>query len=133
MPNAVTDTHALIWYIEGHPNLSLPAKTTFEDCKTDGGRIFVPTICAVEIVYLGEKARIRSDLLQSLLAELAAPDTVLQLVDLDLPIVLASAKVPRAAVPDLPDRIIAATALAFNLPLVTRDQLIRGSGVPTIW
>ena len=33
----------------------------------------------------------------------------------------------------MPDRIIAATALSLNLPLVTRDGDIRASGVKTIW
>jgi len=36
-------------------------------------------------------------------------------------------------VPDLPDRIIAATALSHNLPLVTADHKIRASRIPTIW
>ena len=42
-------------------------------------------------------------------------------------------QIPRAAVPDMPDRIIAATALALELPLVTRDGKIRASNVETIW
>jgi predicted nucleic acid-binding protein len=41
--------------------------------------------------------------------------------------------VPRDAVPDMPDRIIAASALFLGLPLVTRDQKIRSSQVQTIW
>ena len=39
----------------------------------------------------------------------------------------------RAQVPDMPDRIIAATALSLGLPLVTRDGRIRDSGIRTIW
>jgi PIN domain nuclease of toxin-antitoxin system len=35
--------------------------------------------------------------------------------------------------PDLPDRIIAATALRLNLPLVTRDRKIQASQVNSIW
>ena len=36
--------------------------------------------------------------------------------------------------PDMPDRIITATALAYHLPLVTRDSKIREAGiVRTIW
>jgi PIN domain nuclease of toxin-antitoxin system len=32
-----------------------------------------------------------------------------------------------------PDRIIAATALTLNLPLITRDAAIRAAGIETIW
>ena len=34
---------------------------------------------------------------------------------------------------DMPDRIIAATALALDLPVVTRDFKIRQSRIVSIW
>ena len=42
-------------------------------------------------------------------------------------------KVSRDIIPDMPDRIIAATALHLDLPLVTRDQKIQAAGITTIW
>jgi len=42
-------------------------------------------------------------------------------------------RVDRAQVPDLPDRSIAATAVHFGVPLISRDRKIRSSSVPTIW
>jgi predicted nucleic acid-binding protein len=37
-------------------------------------------------------------------------------------------------VPDMPDRIIAATALSLSLPLVTRDAKIQAvTTIQTIW
>jgi predicted nucleic acid-binding protein len=33
----------------------------------------------------------------------------------------------------MPDRIIAATALHLDFPLVTHDQRIQTSGIKTIW
>jgi predicted nucleic acid-binding protein len=39
-------------------------------------------------------------------------------------------RIPRAVVPDLPDRIVAATALAHTIPLVSADQDIRALSVP---
>ncbi len=42
-------------------------------------------------------------------------------------------KVPRTAVPDMPDRIIAATALHLNLPLVSRDRRLQSAGIQIIW
>ncbi len=37
MSNAVTDTHALIWYLEDNPKLSNAANDVFEQC--DRGEI----------------------------------------------------------------------------------------------
>ncbi|MDY7076564.1 MAG: hypothetical protein SXV54_06520 [Chloroflexota bacterium] len=42
-------------------------------------------------------------------------------------------QVPREQVPDLPDRVIAATALYLGVPLISRDRKIRLSDVTTIW
>ena len=41
--------------------------------------------------------------------------------------------VSRSEVPDLPDRIVAATAAALQTPLISRDRKIRASQVQTIW
>ena len=41
--------------------------------------------------------------------------------------------VPRDTVPDMPDRIIAATAVHLDLPLVSRDGRIRMTGIEVIW
>jgi predicted nucleic acid-binding protein len=45
----------------------------------------------------------------------------------------AMQQVERSQVPDLPDRIIAATALSLKLPLISRDRKIQMSSVETIW
>jgi hypothetical protein len=46
----------------------------------------------------------------------------------------ALAKIPRLTVPEMGDRIIAATALYLGLPLVTKDHKIRElSVIQTIW
>jgi PIN domain nuclease of toxin-antitoxin system len=36
-------------------------------------------------------------------------------------------------VPDMPDRVIAATALAVDAPLITLDERLQASVVKTIW
>jgi predicted nucleic acid-binding protein len=61
------------------------------------------------------------------------PANALTLVPLGIDVVRAMARVPRHVVPDMPDRIIAATALHLNLPLVTRDRAILSSPIQTIW
>lgn len=106
MPDAVTDTHALIWYLQDDARLSPIAAQYFDDCEHDGGRIRVPSICVVEIVYLSEKGRIPADTLARLLKDLSVPDTVLEIVGLNLPIVLEIRNISRAIVADMPDRIM---------------------------
>lgn len=70
------------------------------------------------------------------LIELATdPSEPLEVIPLTLEIVQAMSLVPRA---DMPDRIIAATAVAHGLPLVSQDSEIRGSAslkaiIPVIW
>jgi len=42
-------------------------------------------------------------------------------------------QVPSADVPDMPDRIVAATAVYFGVSVISRDGKIRTSNVQTIW
>jgi predicted nucleic acid-binding protein len=51
----------------------------------------------------------------------------------DRSVVLAMRTISRAQVPDLPDRVIAATAVRLGVPLISRDGKIQASGVTTIW
>jgi predicted nucleic acid-binding protein len=55
------------------------------------------------------------------------------LVPLDWQISQAIQKVPRDIVPEMPDRIIAATALTLSVSLVTRDLKIQAADLKTIW
>jgi predicted nucleic acid-binding protein len=62
------------------------------------------------------------------------PATVLTAYPLDRIVADNSHHIPRATVPDMPDRIIAATALTLGLPLITRDGNIRKlTNITTIW
>jgi len=41
--------------------------------------------------------------------------------------------IPGKLVPDMPDRIIAATALHLGVPLVTCDRRLQSGGIRVIW
>lgn len=41
--------------------------------------------------------------------------------------------ITRQGVPDLPIRIIAASASFYSVPLLTRDERLRGLSLETIW
>jgi PIN domain nuclease of toxin-antitoxin system len=133
MPDAVTDTHGLIWYLEDSPRLGSDARAAFDACDRGESVIYVPTICLVEIIYLQEKGRIPADLKAQLDTALEAGTTGLILASLTAAVANAVAGVPRSDVPDMPDRIIAATALNLALPLISRDRAIRLSTVQTVW
>ena len=133
MPDVVTDTHALIWYLEDSPRLGPEARNAFEACDRGEGIVYVPTISLVEIVYLQEKGRIPTGLKSALDAALQAGNTGLVPHSLTLDIVDALVQVLRTEVPDMPDRIIAATAVHLGVSLISRDRKLQVSNVQTIW
>jgi PIN domain nuclease of toxin-antitoxin system len=130
---AVADTHAIIWYIFDDARLSKKARSFLDDAAKDGHLVGVSTITLAEIVYLSEGGRIHLDTLTRLVAALDNPRNVLTEIPFDRHIALTLSRVDRGVVPDLPDRIIAATALRLNVPLITRDGKIRLPDLQTVW
>ncbi len=60
-------------------------------------------------------------------------DALLVEIPFDRNIALTLRQVDRSQIPDLPDRIIAATALYLNVPVISRDRRIQLSSIDTIW
>ncbi len=85
------------------------------------------------MVYLIEKARIPASALDDLLAAIADPKNVLQQVPFDDRIAMNMRQIPREDIPDLPDRIVAATARFHGVPVLSRDGRIRSADIKTIW
>jgi PIN domain nuclease of toxin-antitoxin system len=82
---------------------------------------------------LTEKGRIAPAVYQGLRVALADPWHVFREAALTMEIVEAMRQVLRFDVPDMPDRIVAATGLYFGVPVISRDGRIRSSNVHTIW
>ena len=82
-------------------------------------------ISLVEIIYLTEKKRLPVELYNRIAQALQQGNHGL----VEAPFSMAMAETMRTItldrVPDMPDRMIAATALHLGLPLVTRDARIR--------
>ena len=129
MPDAVADTHALIQYLEDSPRLGKAENQVFEQCDRGEIRIFISTISLVEIIYLH---RISANFVEQLQLALEAKNSGLVVVDLTSDIVYTLAKIPRNNVPDMPDRLIAATAKYLDLPLISRDSRMPMTGVELI-
>ncbi len=133
MAAVVTDTHALVWYFLDQDRLSATALATLEQAGPSGDRIYLSAISIVELCYLVEKGKLPPAALERLDSALDEPDPVIAVTPVDLDVARSVPRVPRDLVPDMPDRIIAATALHLGLPLVTRDARIIASGINTVW
>ena len=134
MSSLVIDTHAAIWYFAKSPRMSVAARAEVNDAIAQGDRILLPSISIVEIVYLIEKKRLIPQTLASLMQKLKLPDNTFAVQDLTADISQTLAEIPRSIVPDMPDRIIAATALHLGLPLVTSDRNISNlTNISTVW
>lgn len=133
MISAVADTHTIVWYLFSDRRLSTSARDAIEGAAASGDQVAFSAITLAEIVYLAEKGRIQSTTYSRLIAAIGAQDAVLTVVAFDEAVAGYLHQVGRNQVPDMPDRIIAATALALGMPLISRDGKIRLSGVSTIW
>ena len=131
--SAVLDTHTVLWYLENSQELSAVARTTIEDAVRDARDVRVSAISLVETVYLVERRRLPLTALERLRSALADPNSGLFIAPVDAGVAGALQNIPRDVVPDMPDRIIAATALHLDLPLVTRDRRLQAAGIQTIW
>lgn len=132
MPGVVADTHALVWYLIGSDRLSRPATQALEQAIAERDAMYVSAISLVEILYLTEKGRLPEETLELLEGAIEQPHAALSVVTLTLGVVRAVKRIPRDVVPDMPDRIIAATALYLEVPLVTRDRRIASTSLTTI-
>jgi PIN domain nuclease of toxin-antitoxin system len=129
----VADTHAALWYLFGDSRLSASAKSAFDAAATSRRKIALSVISLAEVVYLVEKNRLPASAYADLHTTLRDPDHVLQEAPVTAEIIDAMLEVPRVDIPDMPDRIVAATAVYFGVPTISRDGRIRSSRVHTIW
>jgi len=130
---AIADTHTTIWYLFSDSRLGKAASNFIDSTIAKGDHIGVSAITIAEMIYLVEKGRIPANAVQDLRSATANPKAVLKYAPLDEHVAMKMAEIPRQDLPDLPDRIVAATALFYNVPVLSRDGRIRSSGIRTIW
>lgn len=134
MPDCVTDTHALVWYLTADKRLSPAARAVFEDA--DNGRcvVWIPGIVLIEAVYFVEKARYPTTLIVKMLDLIDPPSDNYALAPLDTSTIRVLQTIDRSAVPEMPDRIISATAISLGLPLISKDAAITAlSELSIVW
>ena len=125
------DTHVLVWAQLERRRLSRVALSALQRAERTGSRA-ISVITLVELVSLFSRGRVDySGNLEASLREYTGQVTI-------LPITLEVAALTALFPPDFPsdpmDRIIAATARAEGIPLVTADERIRACPLlKTIW
>lgn len=133
MIGLVLDTHAVIWLLHANDRLSSAALQAINAAGQQGLQVGISSISLVETAYLEEKGRVPTGTLTGILGLLDTPSPVLVEIPVDRQIISVLLTISRVDVPDMPDRVIAATASHLALPLVSRDSKIRASNIQTIW
>jgi PIN domain nuclease of toxin-antitoxin system len=130
---AVADTHAAIWYLYNDVRLSKTADEFIQKAAHEGDQIGLSSITFIEMVYLIEKGRIPVEGMSRLARALDEVQSMFAEIPVDLSIARALSRIDVAKVPDMPDRIIAATGMLLGVPIISRDAKIQLSGLPAIW
>jgi PIN domain nuclease of toxin-antitoxin system len=129
----VADTHTALWHLFDDKRLSAAAEAFINDAATARRKIAISTISLAEVVYLVEKNRLPASAYDELMQALADPEHVFTEAVISAAIVQAMRQVPRADVPDMPDRMVAATGVYFDVPVISRDRRIRATNLKTVW
>jgi PIN domain nuclease of toxin-antitoxin system len=129
----VLDTHAWIWWVNESAQLSAEAQAVITDTLDAGETIGIPAIVCWEVAMLVHKRRLvlAMDVVKWLDVALQFPNV--QLIPLSPRIAALSTRL-EGLHGDPADRLIVATSLVHEAPLVTKDQKITAwGGVSTLW
>ena len=125
----VTDTMGLVLRLEKR-RMGVRARDLFQLADRGEAIIHIPTMVFAEILYLSERHRIAVTV-QQVDAFLVDTTTYLP-APLTLPTILRAAEIDD--IPELHDRLIAGTAVAMHLPLITNDPIIsKSTSVRCTW
>lgn len=126
------DTHVVIWLARDHHRISSKAAEAIQEARRKERGLAISGITLLEIARLSSHGRIHvTPDLESFLSDV-------ELRFITLPITASIARqafeLPESYPKDPVDRVIGATALIDDLPLITADKEIRKSrAVLTIW
>ncbi len=129
MKQYVTDTQCLLWHLSEDRRLPRSVRRVLDAAEDGRAQVIVPSIVLVEAVFLLQRQKVKEDVLTKLFELSEQPDANFYVTPLDLAVVQALCSFGPAAVPELSDRIVAATALALGLPLLTTDSAMIDSGL----
>ena len=126
------DTHVVVWLASDEPRLSQPAQAAINEARRTARGLAISDFTLSELASLFRKKQFHL---------LTSPESFLAEVERHFVVLLITANIalqafalPASYPKDPADRIIVATALIEDIPLLTADREIRRSrAVPTIW
>ena len=128
----MTDTHALIFHAAGTGKLGPRAAVFFDRCERRAAILYVPTIVIWECSLLARVSRINLRRTVRAFFDDLFSNPAYQPIDITPQQIYLADELRFNRDPF--DALICATARTIDLPLITRDADIRGSGVvKVIW
>lgn len=129
----VADSHAIVWYGLKSSKLSARAREVLAE-SLDHGTVVLSIITLVELWYVSQTTKGVSLEEIASLKDRVVTSSRMSFYPVDGAVADAFVSIDRTVLADPWDRFIVATALALDVPLVTRDHLIQQCGlVETIW
>ena len=129
MAHYAVDTQVLVRFMEGKRLPSAAIQDILEGADRGEHRIVIPAVVLMEVLYLFEKYRITKSILD--IEALLSVSANYQVQPLTLDILKVASTI--TDIPELHDRLIAASAAYLNIPLLTKDpELISSQGVITV-
>jgi PIN domain nuclease of toxin-antitoxin system len=131
---AVTDTHSLLWYanLRTHNKLGRDALLHFQRVDRREAAVYVPALVLAEVGELAHLGRINLGLPFSDWMDGVLSNACILSQPLTHEIVRTAHNL--FAIPERGDRLIAATAVALDVPLITRDPEIAAcANVTLLW
>lgn len=122
-PGLLFDTHALIWTVEDQP-MSAAAELAISTAAAMGQPVYVSPISAWERGMLVAKGRMSSPLPPKAWFQKVTSDPHIAVAELTMDILTDASFLPAPLHGDPADRILIATARAYDLTLITHDRAI---------
>ncbi len=122
----VADTHAVLWYVFGDARMSERARVAIHDEAAEGHKTALSAWTISEIVYQLDRPEFEfPTAFDRVIAGLADP--LFEIVEVPVTSSIAGRMrdIPRNMLTDPADRIIAATAMTLEVPLITHDRKIK--------
>ncbi len=120
----VVDTHVLIWYFTGSKRLKPALREKIDEVRNHNGRLLVPTIVLAEALDISEKGRVDFDFVEMQRVIREEPEFEVMSFSPEI----FNTVMQMRNIPELHDRIIAATARFYGAGILTKDREILESG-----